>query len=102
MAWTPEGYYVASPGAEDLIGWHVNNGKDRAADFFSASRFRDAFYRPDIVTRVLETLDPDHPNLALRLENYASLLREVGRNAEAEEMEIRAAVIRAKRAEGTP
>ena len=102
VAWTPEGYYVASPGAEDLIGWHVNNGKDRAADFFSASRFRDAFYRPDIVTRVLETLDPDHPNLALRLENYASLLREVGRNAEAEEMEIRAAVIRAKRAEGTP
>ena len=24
VAWTPKGYYAASPGAEDLIGWHVN------------------------------------------------------------------------------
>ena len=99
VAWTPEGYYMASRGGEDLIGWHVNNGKDRAADFFSASRFRDAFYRPDIVTRVLETLDP---NVALGLENYAALLREVGREAEAAEMEARAAAIRAKRTEGNP
>ena len=58
VAWTPEGYYMASAGGEDLIGWHVNNGKDQAADFFPASRFRDTFYRPDIVERVLETLDP--------------------------------------------
>ena len=102
VAWTPEGYYMASRGGEDLIGWHVNNGKDRAADFFSASRFHDAFYRPDIVTRALETLDPDHPDMALRLENYAALLREVGRDAEAAEMEARAAAIRVKRADGTP
>ena len=24
VAWTPKGYYAASPGAEGLIGWHVN------------------------------------------------------------------------------
>ena len=24
IAWTPSGYYAASPGGEDLIGWHVN------------------------------------------------------------------------------
>ena len=93
---------MASAGGEDLIGWHVNNGKDRAADFFSASRFRDAFYRPDIVTRVLEALDRDHPNVALRLENYAALLREVGREAEAEEMEACAQAIRVGRAEENP
>ena len=57
VLWSPSGYYDASPGAEDLIGWHVNNGKDRAADFFPASRFRDRFYRPDVVAKVLDVLD---------------------------------------------
>ena len=59
VAWTPSGYYMASPGGEDLIGWHVNRGWSQAADFFPASRFRDRFNRPDIVERVLDTLDED-------------------------------------------
>ena len=59
VAWTPSGYYMASPGGEDLIGWHVNRGWDQAADFFPASRFRERFSRPDIVRLVLETLDED-------------------------------------------
>ncbi|MFZ1988776.1 MAG: WD40 repeat domain-containing protein, partial [Alphaproteobacteria bacterium] len=59
IAWTPKGYYAASPGGEDLIGWHVNRGWSEAADFFPATRFRDKFYRPDIVRMVLETLDED-------------------------------------------
>lgn len=57
VAWTPTGYYMASPGGEDLIGWHLNRGWDQAADFFPASRFRDRFNRPDIVKLVLATLD---------------------------------------------
>ena len=57
VAWTPSGYYDASVGGEDLIGWHVNRGPDEAADFFPASRFRGRFYRPDVVARVLDTLD---------------------------------------------
>ncbi len=55
VLWTPSGYYDSSAGAEDLIGWHVNNGKDRASDYFSASRFRDRFYRPDVLSRLLDT-----------------------------------------------
>ena len=57
IVWTPKGYYTASPGGEDLIGWHVNRGPNETADFFSVSRFRDQFYRPDIVGLVLDTLD---------------------------------------------
>jgi hypothetical protein len=59
VAWTPKGYYMASPGAEDLIGWHINRGWTQAADFFPANRFRDKFNRPDIVKLVLTTLDED-------------------------------------------
>ncbi|MDD5059282.1 MAG: SUMF1/EgtB/PvdO family nonheme iron enzyme [Sideroxydans sp.] len=57
VMWTPSGYFEASPGAEDFIGWHVNRGKDHAPDFFPASRFRDRFNRPDILAKVLETQD---------------------------------------------
>ena len=57
ILWTPSGYYDASPGGEDFIGWHVNNGPDQAADFFPASRFRSAYYRPDIIDRVLVSMN---------------------------------------------
>ena len=57
VAFTPSGYYAAGPGGEDLVGWQVDNGPDRAADFFPASRFRDRFYRPEVVSLVLKTLD---------------------------------------------
>jgi WD40 repeat protein len=57
VAWTPSGYYMASPGGEDMIGWTVNRGWNQAADFFPASRFRDRFSRADIVQQVLQTLD---------------------------------------------
>ncbi|MDR3460895.1 MAG: caspase family protein [Beijerinckiaceae bacterium] len=59
IAWTPAGYFMASPGGEDLIGWHVNRGWDQAADFFPVARFRDRFNRPDIVRLVLATLDEE-------------------------------------------
>ena len=59
VAWTPAGYYMASPGDEDLIGWHLNRGWNQPADFFPASRFRERFNRPDIVRLVLDMLDED-------------------------------------------
>jgi WD40 repeat protein len=57
VAWTPSGYYIASPGGEDLIGWHVNRGWSQAADFFPASQFANKYARADVVKRVLDTLD---------------------------------------------
>jgi WD40 repeat protein len=57
VLFTPSGFYDASPAGEDLIGWHVNRGSDKAADWFPASRFRDQFYRPAAVGAVLRTLD---------------------------------------------
>lgn len=56
VLWTPSGYYDCSPGGEDLIGWHLNHGPDQAADFFPASRFRDVYYRPVLIAKVLDAL----------------------------------------------
>lgn len=49
IMWTPEGYYDASPGGEDLIGWHLNQGKDKEARFIPSGQLYDVFFRPDIV-----------------------------------------------------
>ena len=57
VVWTPSGYFDASIGGEELIGWHVNRGPVEAADFFPVSRFRDRFYRPDVVARILTARD---------------------------------------------
>lgn len=59
IVWTPQGYYDAAAGADDLIGWHVNHGYDQAPDFFPASQFRDRYQRRDVIERVLDTLDVD-------------------------------------------
>lgn len=59
VAWTPSGYFDASAGGDDLIGWHVNNGREAAADFFSVGQFRGVYYRPDVIARVLTTLDEE-------------------------------------------
>jgi hypothetical protein len=59
IAWTPQGYYDASVGADELIGWHINHGLDQVPDFFPVSQFRDQFYRPDVIAKVLDTLDVD-------------------------------------------
>lgn len=57
VAWSPSGYYDAAPGAEELIGWHINRGERHGADFFTVSRFRSVYYRPDVVARTLSSKD---------------------------------------------
>ena len=78
VLWTPTGYYDCSPGGEDLIGWHVNNGKDAAADFFPASQFRSTYYRPDVIDLMLTTLDEgqaiEQANLAANRRREANML----------------------------
>ena len=59
VLWTPSGYYDASPGSEDIIGWQLNRGGNKAAELIPSSRFRAIYYRPDVVQRVLETLDEE-------------------------------------------
>ncbi len=46
-----------------------------------------------------QALGPEHPDVALSLENYAGQLRETGRDARAARLEARAQAIHAKNAE---
>ncbi len=49
IAWTPQGYYVSSNYGDNFVGWHLNRGKERAAEFFRAVQFERILYRPDVV-----------------------------------------------------
>ena len=55
IAWTPEGYYAASPGGERLMGWHVNQGLLSLGTYYPAAQFRKSLYRPDVIRLLLRT-----------------------------------------------
>ncbi len=57
VLWTDGGYYDVSAGAENLIGWLINRSDGNQADFFAISRFRDRYYRPDVIDQVLVNMD---------------------------------------------
>ena len=60
IAWTPEGYYISSPYGDELIGWHINNGKNREAEFYTAMQFERILYRPDYVLSYFNNLGDSH------------------------------------------
>lgn len=53
VLWTPEGFYAASEGGEELFGYHLNRGKERDGEFVSARQLSAIFYRPALVTQRL-------------------------------------------------
>ena len=57
VIWTSQGYYDASPGGGQYVGWHVNRGPGEAADFYPLEHFAERFYRPDVIDKVLTTGD---------------------------------------------
>lgn len=57
VLWTPEGFFDHSPGGEELIGFHLNRGKDREAEFIPVSKLYNQFYRPDLVAASFEGKD---------------------------------------------
>lgn len=54
IAWTPQGYYAASPNGERLMGWLINNGPDQLASYHPAARFHDSLYNPDVIKYVFQ------------------------------------------------
>jgi len=49
VLWTPEGFFDSSEGGAKLVGYHLNQGKDKEAIFIPMENLYDVFYRPDIV-----------------------------------------------------
>jgi uncharacterized caspase-like protein len=56
VAWTPEGFYAATAGAQGVLRWHVNRGWDAAADSVPIADIPDS-YRPEVLPFVLQELE---------------------------------------------
>src|SRR5262249_57192356 len=54
VMWMPQGYYAASGAATELMGWQVNRGAEREAEYLTAIQFRKALNRPDIIARAIQ------------------------------------------------
>ena len=52
--WTPQGYYAASGPGADLIGWQINHGPNKEAEYVAAAQIRKSLNRPDIVARAIQ------------------------------------------------
>jgi len=59
VAWIDEGYFHASSeGAAKYVGYHINHGKDNAANYVRVGQLYDIFARRDLVRKKLSR-DPD-------------------------------------------
>jgi WD40 repeat protein len=65
VAWTPEGFFDASPGGEELIGYHVNQEVDREGEFVSVEQLTDVFYRPELIAQRLGPKGAEGVNAAM-------------------------------------
>ncbi len=57
VAWTPTGHYTASPKGDEMVGWQINRGVDKAADYIKAAQLREHFYSPAIVANAIRWRD---------------------------------------------
>jgi WD40 repeat protein len=58
VLWTPEGFYEATPAAEDVLKWVVNHGPDKAPTTLPVSAI-PKLHRPDALKRVLDQLETE-------------------------------------------
>ena len=58
VLWTPEGFYEATPGAEDVLKWVTNHGPDQAASTRPVSAIAK-LHRPDALRLVLDQLETE-------------------------------------------
>lgn len=60
VMWTPQGYYTGSPGADKIVGWQINKGPDKEADYVGADQLREHLNRPDIIDRAIILASAEH------------------------------------------
>ncbi|MET0507572.1 MAG: caspase family protein [Burkholderiaceae bacterium] len=60
IAWTPDGYFDASPEADRMIGWAVNRPEASGADFVSLNRFAADRNRPEAIDKAIGVAQRRH------------------------------------------
>ena len=75
VAWTPEGFYDATPGAQGVLRWQVNRGWDAPATDVPVADIPGS-YRPNVLPLVLQQLEtPRALGLAVLAEHNEEVRR---------------------------
>lgn len=53
VIWMPQGYYYSSDDGDKLIGWHVNQGREREGRFVRAGQLKKYLWSPEMVRRAI-------------------------------------------------
>ncbi len=69
VLWTKEGFFNASKNGAKYIGYHINKGADKEAEFVSVDKLYKAFYRPDLVEKALNGEDLSSYAKDINIEN---------------------------------
>jgi WD40 repeat protein len=70
VAWTPQGFFTASPQGTQLIGYSIDQGLNKIARYVAAEQLRDRFHRPAVIQQQLQgdshfyTSARQHPDIA--------------------------------------
>lgn len=54
VMWTPAGYYAGSANAGRLVGWHLNQGSDKAARYVTSEVLKEVLNRPDVIASAIK------------------------------------------------
>lgn len=57
VMWTPEGFFNTGGNGKELVGYALNQGQNKEAQFVAVSQLYDSFYRPDLIAKRLEQTD---------------------------------------------
>lgn len=72
VLWTPEGYYDSSVTGDKQMGWYLNRGRDKEAQFVEAAQMHERFHQPRVVRRALVLADSRRAMDEARLPGTAS------------------------------
>jgi len=76
VVWMPEGFFTASPGGRKFIGYHINRGKENAAEYIRVDQLYDLYYRPDLVAkRIQGGFEKEIQDAAARIGNIEEILQ---------------------------
>ena len=54
VAYTNEGFFNASKGGSKYIGYHINQGPNKEAEYVTVDALYSTFYRPDLIQKALD------------------------------------------------
>jgi len=57
VAWTNDGFFDASKNGAKYIGYHINQGSNKEAEFVTVDALYKTFYRPDLIQKALKGED---------------------------------------------